>query len=55
MMEREIIAELRGKAAHQLAEMRRILDTAGNEGLSAEAANEYDRRVRLMLKSVLPD
>ena len=44
MMEREIIAELRGKAAHQLAEMRRILDTAGNEGLSAEAANEYDRR-----------
>jgi HK97 family phage major capsid protein len=36
------ITELRHKAAHQLAEMRRIVDE--NETLSAEQAAEYDRR-----------
>jgi len=36
------ITELRHKAAHQLAEMRRILDE--NETLTAEQAQEFDRR-----------
>lgn len=36
------ITELKHKAAHQLAEMRSILDS--NESLSAEQAAEYDRR-----------
>lgn len=36
------ITELRGKAAHQLAEMRRILDE--NDVLTAEQAQEFDRR-----------
>ena len=36
------ITDLRGKAAHQLAEMRRILDE--NEVLTAEQAQEFDRR-----------
>ena len=36
------ITELRHKAAHQLAEMRRILDE--NETLTAEQAAEFDRR-----------
>lgn len=36
------ITELKHKAAHQLAEMRRILDE--NESLTAEQAAEYDRR-----------
>lgn len=36
------ITELKHKAAHQLAEMRRILDE--NDSLTAEQASEYDRR-----------
>lgn len=36
------ITELKHKAAHQLAEMRRILDE--NETLTAEQAQEFDRR-----------
>jgi HK97 family phage major capsid protein len=36
------ITDLRHKAAHQLAEMRRILDE--NETLTAEQATEFDRR-----------
>jgi hypothetical protein len=36
------ITNLRGKAAHQLAEMRRILDE--NDVLTAEQAQEFDRR-----------
>lgn len=39
------ITELKLKAAHQLAEMRRILDENNGEGgLTAEQAAEYDRR-----------
>jgi HK97 family phage major capsid protein len=37
------ITELKLKAAHQLAEMRRILDE-NQDGLTAEQAQEYDRR-----------
>ena len=41
-MSSDKITELKHKAAHQLAEMRRILDE--NESLTAEQASEYDRR-----------
>ena len=43
-MSHEKITELKQEAAHQLAEMRQILDAAGDEGLTAESAVEYDRR-----------